>query len=148
MDLMEKKSNQPSMIKKKLLVIAGVISLSLGVVGMAVPILPTTPFLLLAAACFLRGSDRLYQWLMNHRFFGEYIRNFREYKAIPLHSKILMIGLLWITILFSIIFVVDSIYIRILLACIAIAVTAHILHFKTLEIKSKVKQPKSRKQEH
>jgi len=75
----------------------------------------------------------VYQWLMNHKLFGEYIRNFREHKAIPLRTKIFAISLLWITILFSIFYVVESIYLRLLLAAIAIAVTAHILNFKTLK---------------
>jgi uncharacterized protein len=118
---------------KKLLVVLGFISLTLGVIGIVIPLLPTTPFLLLAAACFLKGSDRVYQWLMNHKLFGEYIRNFREHKAIPLRTKIFAISLLWITILFSIFYVVESIYLRLLLAAIAIAVTAHILNFKTLK---------------
>jgi uncharacterized protein len=118
---------------KKLLVVLGFISLTLGVIGIVIPLLPTTPFLLLAAASFLKGSDRVYQWLMNHKLFGEYIRNFREHKAIPLRTKIFAISLLWITILFSIFYVVESIYLRLLLAAIAIAVTAHILNFKTLK---------------
>ena len=118
---------------KKLLVIIGLIALLLGIVGIVVPLLPTTPFLLLAAACFLKGSDRIYQWLMNHKLFGPYIRNFREHKAIPLTTKIFAVSLLWITILISIIFVVQSIWLRILLAAIAIAVSMHILHFKTLK---------------
>ncbi len=130
---MDKKPKLSKSIKNKLLIIAGFVSLALGVIGMALPILPTTPFLLLSAACFLRGSERFYNWLMNHKVFGEYIRNYRDKKAISLKSKIIMISLLWITISYSIIFVIDLIYIRILLAGIAIAVTIHILHFKTLE---------------
>jgi len=121
-----------SVVKKRLLVLAGMISLSLGVIGLVVPLLPTTPLLLLSAACFIKGSDRLYEWLMNHKFFGEYIRNFQQYRAIPLHTKIMMIFFLWLTISISIVFVVNSIYIRILLACIAVVVTVHILHFKTM----------------
>ncbi len=117
---------------KKLFVVLGFIALILGIIGIVIPLLPTTPFLLLAAACFLKGSDRLYRWLMNHKLFGEYIRNFREHKAIPLRTKIFAISLLWITILFSIFYVVELIYLRIFLGTIAIAVTAHILHFKTL----------------
>jgi hypothetical protein len=118
---------------KKFLIVLGFLSLILGIIGIVIPLLPTTPFLLLAAACFLKGSDRMYRWLMNHKLFGDYIRNFREHKAIPLRTKIFAISLLWITILFSIFFVVRLIYLRVLLAAIAIAVTAHILHFNTLK---------------
>ena len=118
---------------KKFLVVLGFLSLAIGIFGIVIPLLPTTPFLLLSAACFLKGSDRMYRWLMNHKLFGEYIRNFREKKAIPLKTKVFAISLLWITILFSIFFMVESIYLRIMLAAIAIAVTVHILHFKTLK---------------
>jgi uncharacterized membrane protein YbaN (DUF454 family) len=130
---MEKESKELSAFVKKLLVIIGFVSLILGIIGIVVPLLPTTPFLLLSAGCFIRGSDRLYQWLMNSKLFGSYIRNYREHNAIPLRTKILAIGLLWITILYSTIFIVESIYIRILLAAIAVAVTIHISHFKTLD---------------
>lgn len=116
---------------KILLITAGFVSLILGLIGIIVPLLPTTPFLLLSAACFFRGSDRLYNWLINHKTLGRYIRNFREHKAISLNTKIVSISFLWITMLFSIIFVVNSNYIRLLLAIILITVTAHILHFKT-----------------
>ena len=132
---MGKNSKELSTFVKKLLVVIGFASLFLGIIGIAVPLLPTTPFLLLSAACFLRGSDRLYQWLMNNRLFGSYIRNYQEHKAIPLKAKILAISLLWITILYSIIFILESVYIRILLVAIAVAVTLHILHYKTLDKK-------------
>ena len=132
---MGKKSKELSAFVKKILVLIGFASLFLGIIGIAVPLLPTTPFLLLSAACFIRGSDQLYQWLMKNRLFGSYIRNFREYKAIPLKTKILAISLLWITILYSILFILESVYIRILLTAIAVVVTIHILHFKTLDKK-------------
>ena len=132
---MGKKSKELSAFVKKILVLIGFASLFLGIIGIAVPLLPTTPFLLLSAACFIRGSDQLYQWLMKNRLFGSYIRNFREYKAIPLKTKILAISLLWITILYSILFILESVYIRILLTAIAVAVTIHVLHFKTLDKK-------------
>ena len=132
---MVKNSKELSTFVKKLLVVIGFASLFLGIIGIAVPLLPTTPFLLLSYACFLRGSDRLYQWLVNNRLFGSYIRNYREHKAIPFKTKILAISLLWITILYSMLFILESVYIRILLTAIAVAVTIHILHFKTLDKK-------------
>jgi len=124
-------------MKKKVFVVLGFISLALGIIGIVIPILPTTPFLLLAAACFFRGSDRAYRWLMQHKLFGEYIRNFREHRAIPLKTKIIAITLLWTTIFISIFFIVESVYLRLLLGAIAVAVTAHILHFNTLPSDSK-----------
>jgi uncharacterized membrane protein YbaN (DUF454 family) len=56
--------------KNRLFVIAGTISLVLGIVGIIIPVLPTTPFLLLSAVCYMRGSQRLYIALIHNRFFG------------------------------------------------------------------------------
>ena len=74
-------------LKNHLLIALGFISLALAVVGVFIPLLPTTPFLLLSAGLFFRGSQKLYHWLTAHKIFGEYIRNFREHKAIPLSTK-------------------------------------------------------------
>ena len=115
------------------MVIAGTICLILGIIGVFVPLLPTTPFLLLSAAAYFRSSERLYNWLINHKYLGVYILNFREYKAIPLRAKIISTSLLWGTIGYCIVFMVLSIWIKILLGCIAVGVTWHILSFKTLK---------------
>ncbi len=131
--LMKKPPKKKSQIMKIILILIGALSLLLGIVGIVIPLLPTTPFLLLSTACFIRSSERLYLWLLNHKWFGEYIRNYREHKAIPLSTKIIALSWLWLSILYSIIFIVDLIYLQILLAVIAITVSAHILHFKTLK---------------
>ena len=68
---------------KTVCIILGTVSLALGIIGIFLPLLPTTPFLLLTAALYFRGSPRLYQWLLNHKCLGPYIRSFRENKAIP-----------------------------------------------------------------
>ena len=102
----------PRKIGKTLWIILGVIAFSLGIIGVFIPFLPTTPFLLLAAGFFLKGSDRLYQWLINHKVFGEYIRNFREYKAIPKKTKIFAVSTLWATILASIFFFTESVALK------------------------------------
>src|SRR5512137_972615 len=77
------------------LIISGLIAVGVGTVGIFVPLLPTTPFYLLAAACFFRSSDRLYNWLIGNRWCGPYIRNYREHRAIPRHAKIIALILLW-----------------------------------------------------
>ena len=118
-------------ILRFLLIIAGMISSALGFIGVFMPLLPTTPFLLLAAACFFKGSDRFYNWLLNNRWVGTYIRNYREKKGIPLRIKIKTIVLLWITIAISAIFFVTNIFVRILLLLIAIGVTIHLVLIKT-----------------
>ena len=119
-------------MKKTILVIFGSISLVMGITGIFLPILPTTPFLLLAAALFARSSERLYVWLINHKIFGEYIRNFREDKAISLQAKIISISTLWLFMSYSIFFIVNHRwYLQALLASIALGVTIYILSFKT-----------------
>jgi len=122
----------PGKIKNTLWIILGVIAFCLGIIGVFIPFLPTTPFLLLAAGFFLKGSDPLYQRLINHKLFGEYIRNFREYKAIPKKTKIFAVATLWATIFASIFFFTESLVLKGLLFGIGAAVTIHILHFKTL----------------
>lgn len=120
-------------LKKVLLIVVGVVSVGLGVLGIVLPILPTTPFLLLAAACFVRSSDRFYHWLLNHPWFGKYIRNYREGKGIPLKVKIIAIAMLWLAISYSALFVVPILGVKILLFGIAIGVTVHLISVKTLK---------------
>ncbi len=118
---------------KWILITSGTILVGLGVLGIFMPLLPTTPFLLLATLCFARSSKRFYNWLLNNRWFGKYIRNYLDKKGIPLKAKIFTISLLWITILFSAIVVVSILFIRIILILIAIGVTIHILSIRTLK---------------
>ncbi|MFO7970542.1 MAG: YbaN family protein [Desulfobacterales bacterium] len=119
-------------MKKYLFIAAGSLSLSMGIIGIFLPLLPTTPFLLLAAACFLKSSERLYNWLIGHRIFGKYIENYIKYRAVSIKSKTLSIAILWCVILISI-FMMDEILIKALLGLIAIGVTWHLLSLKTLE---------------
>ena len=118
---------------KTLYIILGSISLALGIIGIFIPVLPTTPFLLLTAALYFKGSPRLYQWLLNHKYFGPYIRNFRENKSIPLRAKIISLSLMWGTMLYCIFYLIPYLWVQIALALIAVGVTYHILSFKTLK---------------
>lgn len=121
---------------KWVLIIAGTILLGLGVVGIFLPILPTTPFLLLAAACYARSSQRFYDWLIQSKWFGSYIKNYREGKGVPIKIKGFTITLLWITILVSIIFILSVYWMKILLIVIAMGVSLHILTIKTYKQKN------------
>ncbi|OGN96791.1 MAG: hypothetical protein A2Z77_00080 [Chloroflexi bacterium RBG_13_51_36] len=112
--------------KRRLLIGAGTLSTGLGIIGIFVPILPTTPFLLLAAACYMRSSERFYQWLINNRIFGAYVRNYIEGRGMPMRIKVFTMFLLWLTIGLTIAFAVQNIVIRIVLICVAIGVTTHI----------------------
>ena len=117
-------------------IVIGVISLALGVLGIFLPILPTTPFLLLSAALFAKSSGRLYSWLLNHKYLGEYIRSFREDKAIPLRVKIVSVSTLWIVICISAFTAAKEIWwLQLILFAVAVGVTIHILSYKTKQKK-------------
>lgn len=120
-------------MKRSFLIIVGSLSFGLGVLGIFLPLLPTTPLLLLAAACYVRSSDRLYHWLITHKRFGPYIKNYREGKGIPLKAKVIGVSLLWLSMSFTILFVVPLVSIKILLFLIASYFTRFILKQKTLE---------------
>ncbi|MFC2019577.1 YbaN family protein [Chloroflexota bacterium] len=114
-----------------LLITAGTFFMGLGIVGIFVPILPTTPFLLLAAACYARSSQRFYDWLLNNRWFGSYLKNYLQGKGVPLMVKVITIGLLWVTIGCSIVFAVELLAVKVVLLLVAVGVSIHILSRRT-----------------
>ena len=118
---------------RPLLVIVGTVFVGLGIVGIFIPILPTTPFLLLAAACYARSSQRFYRWLLSNRWFGAYIDNYRHKRGMPLKMKIAIVALLWLTIGLSVALATQSLTVRIILIVIAVGVSAHILSIKTMK---------------
>ena len=120
-----------SSLKKMMFIAAGTISLGFGAVGVFLPILPTTPFLLLSAACYYKGSERMHRWLLSNKLFGSDIRNYKEGKGISLTAKILTLFLLWITIFFSAFYMIRNFPIQIVLFAIAIAVTIHVITLPT-----------------
>ena len=105
----------------------------IGILGIFIPVLPTTPFFLLAATLYAKSSKRFYDWLLSNRFFGKYIKNYREGKGITLKIKISTIALLWITIGCSALFAVNILIVKCILLLIAIGVTIHILRIKTFK---------------
>jgi uncharacterized membrane protein YbaN (DUF454 family) len=88
-------------VHRALLLGGGFVFVALGVTGAFVPLMPTTIFLILAAACFVRSSDRSYRWLLNHRFLGIYVRNYLNGEKMPLRAKIVTIGLIVASVSFS-----------------------------------------------
>jgi uncharacterized protein len=115
-----------------LLVAAGTLSVVLGTLGIFLPLLPTTPFLLLAAACYARSSPSFLAWLLGNRWFGSYIRNYRERRGLPLRQKVVTLTLLWLAIGFAAAFVADAWWLRGLLLAIATGVTLYLSSLKTL----------------
>lgn len=117
---------------KTFLICTGLLSLVLGIVGIILPLLPTTPFLLLSAACFAKSSVKLHTLLLRNKYLGRHIRDYQENKGVRLHIKIIAITVLWLSVGYSALFVISAIFARVLLLLIAVAVTVHILRLKSL----------------
>lgn len=122
-----------SRLARGLLLAAGGLSVALGLLGVVLPVLPTTPFLLLAAACFLRSSERMYRWLHENRLFGEYLRRYRSGEGLPLASKVTTLAILWATLALSALLAVPSRlwWVRLILLAVGVGVTVHLLRMKT-----------------
>ncbi|HLC01460.1 MAG TPA: YbaN family protein [Anaerolineales bacterium] len=118
-------------VTRFLLIAAGTLAVGLAALGIFLPILPTTPFLLLAAFLYARSSERFLRWLLTNRLFGAYIDNYRQGLGIPRREKILTITALWLTIGFSAFYVAEAIWLKILLGLIAVGVTVHLTRIPT-----------------
>lgn len=118
-------------MKKILFIILGIVCTVIGIIGIFLPVLPTTPLLLLAAWFFVRSSEKLHDWLINHRVLGIYIKSYVKYRGVDLKYKIFAISTVWITIIFSMT-LIDNLYVKILLGVIMIGVTIHIASLRTL----------------
>lgn len=113
-------------LRRYALIAVGSASLATGIVGMVVPLLPTTCFLLLAAWCFGRSSPRLHHWMYHNRWFGSYLRDYRSGFGIPRAVKVGSLAILWATIAATAVFAISSPWLRALLIAIAIGVSAHV----------------------
>lgn len=105
----------------------------MGIIGIFLPLMPTTIFFILAAASFARSSEKFYNWLINHPKFGKFIKDYREKRGMPLKSKIIAISMLLLTIGSSAYFFTNSFLIRIILLVIALSVSLYIVSLKTLK---------------
>ncbi|MDK9711523.1 YbaN family protein [Acidaminobacter sp.] len=121
-----------SRLKKHLLILAGSLALILGIIGVVLPVLPTTPFLLLASYCYMRSSKRLYDWLMNHKILGPYLYDYITYRGVRRKARTAALSMLWLTLSISMI-LVDHFHIRLLLVFIGVAVSIHLFTLKTIE---------------
>lgn len=126
-------SNKPSdsRLLRALLFGAGVLAASLGVLGIFLPLLPTVPLLLLAAACFARSSPRYHAWLLEHPRLGPLVNAYLDGGGIPLRAKILAIGMIWLSIALSLSLASPTIWIRLVLLGIAGGVTLYLLRLPT-----------------
>lgn len=113
--------------------ISGLLLTGIGILGMFLPLLPTTIFFILAAWCYARSSERFYNWLHKNKYFGKYFSEYAISKGMSVNSKIVTIAVLWAGILISVFLATELIYIRIFLLLIAAGVSWHILAIKTIK---------------
>ncbi len=111
--------------------VSGFLLVGIGVLGIFLPLLPTTIFLILASACFMKSSPKANEWLKNNKFLGAYLRNYQDKTGLTVTTKVVNICVLWISISLSAYFFTDELYIRLLLLAIAIGVTIHLVMIKT-----------------
>jgi uncharacterized membrane protein YbaN (DUF454 family) len=121
-----------SRMLRALLIAAGWLNVVLGVIGIFLPVMPTTVFFLIAAACFAKSSEKFYWWLLNNKQFGKLIKDFREKRGMSLKSKITAVTVLLVVIGYSAIFAVDSLIISVLLAMIGISVSIYLISLNTI----------------
>lgn len=118
-------------IYRYLYLFSGFLLVGIGILGIFLPLLPTTIFLILASACFMKSSQRANDWLRNHKWLGPYLRNYQDKTGLTVKSKLVSISLLWISITLSAFLLTDEVAIRILLLAIAVGVTIHLVMVKT-----------------
>ncbi len=127
----EIKSLQLPKVNRYFYLISGFLLVAIGVIGIFLPVLPTTIFLILASACFVKSSPKANEWLRNHKILGIYIKNYQDKTGLTVKSKIFNITFLWIMILLSAFYFTDEWYIKLILIGIAIGVTIHLMMIKT-----------------
>lgn len=118
-------------MKRAVFISLGGLFTLLGALGVFLPLLPATPFLLLAAFFFARSSARFYRWLTHNQLFGPYIRAYRQGEGLPLARKLSAMLLLWAAIGSSAYFAVESMPVKIALLCLALGVSIHLLRMKS-----------------
>lgn len=130
---MTKKQKPPGTLIRILLIVTGVCSVGLAVAGIFLPLLPTVPLLLLAAACFARSSERCYGWLIGHARLGPMIRGYLHGRGIPRRAKVSAITMLWFSLSLSIFLVRGSCWLQFGLVVIGISVTCYLVRLPALE---------------
>lgn len=118
---------------KGFLIVIGWLSVVLGVIGIFLPVMPTTPFLLLAAACFMRTSPKFYHWLVDHPKLGKYVVYYLDGKGIPMKAKIYTICLIAISMTITS-FIVPVTAVKIALPLIGVLVALYIVRQPTLDL--------------
>lgn len=110
-----------SSVVRALLIFLGTVLLVIGLIGLFLPVVPTTPFILLAAACYARGSSRFYHWLVGNRLFGPIVIEWHEHHCIPWRIKLFAIGMMSVSFAISIVFFVRPLWLQGTLALVGVA---------------------------
>jgi len=108
------------LIVKALWIVLGSFFVALAAVGVALPGIPTTPFLILAAACYIRSSQKLYDRLIGNKTFGPYLKDYREGKGIPKKAKILAVSMIVLFVGSSVIFGIESLNLKIVVGALGL----------------------------
>jgi len=124
------------------LISCGWISIVCGVIGIFLPIMPTVPFLLLAAACFAKSSDRFHRWLMEHNHLGPLLHDYLKGAGIPLRAKMMAISMIWVSFPTSVILFANALWLKALLIAAAVAISSYLLFLPTAPPDDRQKQPR------
>jgi uncharacterized membrane protein YbaN (DUF454 family) len=114
-------------------IVVGTIALVIGAIGLFLPVIPTTPLVILAAACYYRGSERLHEWILSSKWFGETIKNYQAGRGLTRDTKARAISMMWAMILISAWFFVSNLFVRVAMIGVAVGVTVYLVRLPTLE---------------
>jgi len=120
-------------ITRAVLIILGTLFLALGFLGVFLPVLPSTPFFLLAAALYMRSSERLYAWIMNNPTIRPHLERFQRERSMTLQAKVMVLALAWAMLMAAAIFMVESLFMKVFLVALAVIKTIVIARLKTAE---------------
>jgi len=134
MQQIKPQSAQLTGFNRYIYLISGILLVAIGVIGIFLPILPTTIFLILASICFLKSSPKANEWLRNHKLLGGYIDNYQNKTGLTRNAKIANIITLWTSISLSAFLLTEELYVRLILLAIAIGVTIHLIMIKTKKV--------------
>lgn len=133
-DRVQQKDLEQLSLYRVLYFISGIFLVIIGIIGIFLPLLPTTIFLILASGCFVKVSPKANEWLYNHKILGVYLKNYRDKSGLTVKAKMINILLLWLMISISVYFFTEEFLLRLLLLAIAVGVTIHLLMVKTKRV--------------
>jgi uncharacterized protein len=136
------KNHVKSAFLRWVLISCGWISIACGVIGIFLPIMPTVPFLLLAAACFAKSSERFHRWLMDHNHLGPLLHDYLKGAGIPLRAKLMALSMIWVSFPTSVVLFAEALWLKVLLIAAAVAVSSYLLSLPTAPPNDRQKQPR------